>query len=44
MGGKFVVWVVGFVVIVDSVVADSTENRWVVKERQGERGRIKNKK
>ena len=29
--------VVGFVVIVDSVVAGSTENSWVVKERDKER-------
>ena len=48
MGGRFVVvvvWVVGFVVTVGSVVAGGAENSWVEKERdRGERGRIKNNK
>ena len=49
MGGRFVVvvvWVVGFVVTVGSVVVDSAKNSWVEeKERdRGERGRIKNNK
>ena len=41
-------WVVGFVVIFGSVVASGAKNSWVEKERdkrererQGERGRIK---
>ena len=40
MGGGFSVggWVLSFVVIVGSVVADGVENSWVVKERnRGER-------
>ena len=48
MGGRFVVvvvWVVGFVVTVGSVVAGGAEISWVEKERdKGERGRIKNNK
>ena len=53
MGGGFSVggWVLSFVVIVGSVVADGVENSWVVKERnrgererQGEKGRTKNNK
>ena len=43
MGGRFVVvvvWVVGFVVTVGSVVAGGAEISWVEKERdKGERGR-----
>ena len=46
MGGRFVVvvvWVVGFMVTIDSVVAGGAENSWVEKESdRGERGKIKN--
>ena len=40
MGGRFVVvvvWVVGFMVTIDSVVAGGAENSWVEKERDRER-------
>ena len=46
MGGRFVVvvvWVVGFVVTVGSVVVDSAKNSWVKREGdKGERDRERN--